>query len=94
MVCCINTLGHPSDYLFLGETAARQLLEAIPMTEDLHAEFSIFDKAISVRDKKIHAKWNTQYTAWVSGDHSGTCPFETKDNLKRKYTRACTRHQY
>jgi hypothetical protein len=54
------------------------------MAEDLHVEFRQFDDAVADCDSIVHRTWESQYTAWVSGDRSGSCPFEAEDALKRK----------
>jgi hypothetical protein len=56
------------------------------MAEDLDREFQLLDKAVFARDPSVHARWITEYRAWVDSDHSGVCPFETEDAYKRTST--------
>jgi hypothetical protein len=67
----------------LGDTLARRLLKSVPMAEDLDREFQLLDKAVFARDPLVHARWISEYCAWVNGDHLGACPFETEDAYKR-----------
>jgi hypothetical protein len=53
------------------------------MAEDLDAEFQVLNKAVKARDEVTYAKWDREFTAWMSGDRSGLCPFETEDSLQR-----------
>jgi hypothetical protein len=70
--------------ILAGDTLARRLLEAIPMSEDLYQEFALLNQAVRARDETVLATWEAEYTAWVNGDHTGVCPFETEDAYKRK----------
>jgi hypothetical protein len=69
--------------IYAGAIQARRLLEAIPMAKDLDSEFQILNTAVKARDKVTYAKWDAEFTAWMSGDRSGPCPFETEDSLQR-----------
>jgi hypothetical protein len=56
------------------------------MAEELDQEFQLLDKAVFAHDPSVHAKWINEYRAWINGDHTGACPFETEDAYKRTHT--------
>jgi hypothetical protein len=68
-----------TDYIHTGQSSARCMLEAVPMCKDFHAKFTVFNHTVAACDKVIHAKWNSQYAAWASGNRSVECPFKTED---------------
>jgi hypothetical protein len=56
------------------------------MAEDLTAELRLLEAAVKDRDAEVLAGWVIGYKAWVNGDRSGPCPFETEDALKRTHS--------
>jgi hypothetical protein len=71
--------------LLLGDKLARGLMEAAPMAHELFTEFEMMDKAVTERDANVHAEWESEFAAWVGGDHSGRCPFQTLESKTRMY---------
>jgi hypothetical protein len=66
-----------------GDTLARRLLEAAPMAEELEKEYLMLNAAVHKRDLASWTKWDAEFDAWMSGDRSGWCPFETKEVATR-----------
>jgi hypothetical protein len=59
-------------------------MEAAPMAVEHHAEFELLDDAVKARDAHVRARWDREFCAWVSGDHSVPCPFQTAASKTRK----------
>jgi hypothetical protein len=53
-------------------------MEAAPMAVEHHAEFALLDDAVTARDAHVRNKWDREFRAWVQGDHSVPCPFQTE----------------
>jgi hypothetical protein len=59
------------------------------MAVEHHAEYELLDDAVMARDAHIRARWDREFRAWVSGDHSGPCPFQTLASKSREFSASC-----
>jgi hypothetical protein len=54
------------------------------MAVEHHDEFALLDDAVIARDVHVRARWDREFRAWVAGDHSGPCPFQTVASKARE----------
>jgi hypothetical protein len=59
------------------------------MADELDKEYKLLSEAIQARDAQVWQQWTNEFDVWMSGDHSGRCPFETAEVSKR-----ASRYQY
>jgi hypothetical protein len=50
------------------------------MSEKLLEEYNALNNAIKDHDTVVHARWDASYEAWMDGDCTRQCPFETEDD--------------
>jgi hypothetical protein len=53
------------------------------MAYELFSEFEMMDNAVTERDAQVHAKWEDEFAAWVGGNYTGRCPFQTLESQSR-----------
>jgi hypothetical protein len=54
------------------------------MAVEHHSEYQLLDDAVTAHNAHIRARWDREFHAWVSGDHSSPCPFQTLASKARE----------